>query len=49
MHQMDVNIKLVNEMIEEEVYIEHPEGFGTLNKESHVCTVWTKTNTPCLL
>eukprot|EP00253_Pinus_taeda_P006603 PITA_06603 len=36
-HQMDVKTTLLNDMIEEEVYIEKLEGFETLNKESHVC------------
>ena len=36
-HQMDVKTTLLNDMIEEDVYIEYPEGFETFNKESHVC------------
>ncbi len=36
-HQMDVKTTLLNGMIEEEVCIEHPEGFETFNHESHVC------------
>ena len=34
---MDVNIAFLNGMIEEEVYIEHLEGFETFDRESHVC------------
>ena len=34
---MDVNIIFLNGMIEKEVYIEQPEGFETLDHESHVC------------
>lgn len=36
-HKMDVKTTLLNGMIEEEVYIEHPEGFETLNHELHMC------------
>ena len=39
-HQMDVKTTFLNAMIEEELYIEHPEGFETFNCESHVC--WLK-------
>jgi len=34
---MDVRTSFVNGKIEEEVYIEQPEGFETFNRESHVC------------
>ena len=34
---MGVNTAFLNEKIDEEVYIEHPEGFETFNHESHVC------------
>ena len=36
-HQMDVKTTFLNSAIEEEVYIEHPEGFETHEKKSHVC------------
>ena len=34
---MDVKTVFLNEVIEEEVYIEQPEGFEIFNSESHVC------------
>ena len=36
-HQMDVKTTFMNGVIEEEVYIEQPEGFETHEKKSHVC------------
>jgi hypothetical protein len=36
-HQMDVKTVFLNRIIEEEVYIEKPEGFETFDRESHVC------------
>jgi len=35
-HQMDVKTALPNGVIEEEMYLEQPEGFETFNQESHV-------------
>jgi hypothetical protein len=36
-HQMDVKTAFLNEVIEEEVYIEQPQGFEVGDKETHVC------------
>jgi hypothetical protein len=37
LHQMDVKKTFLNGYIEEEVYIENPNGFMIHEKESHVC------------
>ena len=34
---MDVNTAFLNGVIEEEVYIEKPQGFEVYGRESHVC------------
>ena len=34
---MDVKTPFLNEIIEEEVYIEQPQGFEVHGKESNVC------------
>jgi hypothetical protein len=50
-HQMDVKTAFLNWIIEEEVYIEQPEGFETFDRESHVCrlkrAMYGLKQTPC--
>ena len=36
-HQMDIKTAFFNGVIEEEVYLEQPEGFEVHNKQTHVC------------
>ena len=37
LHQMDVNISFLNDVIEEELYIEKPQSFEVHGRETHVC------------
>jgi hypothetical protein len=40
---MDVKIDLLNRVIEEEAYVEQPQGFEVYHKETHECK-WKKTS-----
>jgi hypothetical protein len=37
LHQMDVKKTFLNDVIEEEVYIEQPQGFEVEDRKTHVC------------
>jgi hypothetical protein len=37
LHQMEVKIVFLNGVIEEEVYIEQPQGFEVEDRKTHVC------------
>jgi hypothetical protein len=36
-HQMDVKTTFINGIVEEEVYMEKPQGFEVYGRDSHVC------------
>ena len=36
-HQLDIKIAFLNGVMQEDVFIEQPEGFDVENRETHVC------------
>ena len=44
---MDVKTTFLNGVIEEEVYIEQPQGFETGNQKNHVCRLKKALHTHC--
>jgi len=38
-HQMDVKTTFLNGTIDEEVYIEQPQGFKVHNRDTHICSL----------
>jgi hypothetical protein len=53
-YQMDVKSSFLNGNLEEEVYIEQPEGFQLSENKDHVCrtkkvTLWTKSSSQSLV
>ena len=48
LHQMDVKTTFLNVVVEEEVYVEQPQGFGTHDKETRVqveeSLIWLETS-----